>query len=245
MSTQAAGAVPRVLLTRSTEDCAEWAEALEQQGLLPVIFPCITAEPLDTPQLRAALRADLEHADWVVLTSRRGVAAFATLAADTLGAHTRVAVVGPATAQAARAMLGRADHVGGGTAARLAASLPADPNLTPGARLVLALAANAPALLERGLAAAGARCRRFDVYRTVPAPARSPKAPLSALRADRILFASPSAVEGFSNQIEMDAAADVYTIGPTTSAAARSRGIIVKGEAREPSLEGLLEAMHG
>jgi uroporphyrinogen-III synthase len=76
-------------------------------------------------------------------------------------------------------------------------------------------------------------------------PARRPKQPLSSLGADKILFASPSAVAGFVNQIDVDAAIGVFTIGPSTSAAARSHGFGVTAEAREPSLAGLLEAMHG
>jgi uroporphyrinogen-III synthase len=35
----------------------------------------------------------------------------------------------------------------------------------------------------------------------------------------------------------------VYTIGPSTTAAAREAGLAVTAEAREPSLEGLVEAM--
>lgn len=236
---------PRILLTRSAEDCAEWAEPLARAGLRPVIFPCISAEILETPALREALREGLAHADWLVLTSRKGVAALAALAGDALAARTRIAAVGASTADAARARFGRVDHVGGGTAAALAASLQAGGAAAPGTRCVLALAANAPGLLERALAEAGASCRRFDVYRTIPAPPSSPKTPLSCVGADRILFASPSAVEGFLNQVEMDTAVDVFTIGPSTSAAARSRGIIVTAEAHEPSLDGLLEAMHG
>jgi uroporphyrinogen-III synthase len=38
-------------------------------------------------------------------------------------------------------------------------------------------------------------------------------------------------------------AVNVYTIGPSTTAAARSAGLEVTAEAREPSFEGILEAM--
>jgi uroporphyrinogen-III synthase len=234
----------RVILTRSAEDCDEWAAQLIRAGAEPIVYPCITAEIIDTPALRAALAAGAAGADWLVVTSRRGVDAFAALHPAPLRSAVRIAAVGLATGEAARLRLGRIDHVGAGTAAALGDTLPADARFAAGARCLLALAANASAELERRLAAAGAVCTRCDVYRTIPAAAHSPKQRLSALRADKIVFASPSAVEGFVNQIEVDAPIRVVTIGHSTSAGARAHGLVVAAEAREPSLEGLMEAMH-
>lgn len=233
----------RVIVTRSAEDCGDWAARLARAGAEPIVYPCITAELIDTPALRAAVAAAAADADWLVFTSRRGVDAFAVLHAAALPAAVRIATVGAATGEAARTRLGRVDHVGGGTAAALGHSLPADARFPAGARCLLALAANASAQLEHALAAAGAVCTRCDVYRTTPAAAHAPKERLSALRADKILFASPSAVQGFVNQVEIDAPVGVVTIGPSTSAAARASGLRVAAEAREPSLEGLMEAM--
>lgn len=239
----AAATGPRILLTRSEEDCADWAERLEQRGARPVSLPCIHCDTVDTPKLRAALAAAVPNADWLAFTSRRGVEAFATLHTAPL-ARGKVAVVGAATAAAARERLGRVDLVGrGGTAAGLAATLVADGDLGRQPHVLLAVAANAGDILERTLAAAGARCTRFDVYRTVPAPAPATKRAMSSLGADNVLFASPTAVTGFVQQVAMDVAVNVYTIGPSTTAAARAHGLQVTAEAREPSLEGILEAM--
>jgi uroporphyrinogen-III synthase len=242
----------RVLLTRSEDDCAEWAEELERRGARPVLLPCIQAEPLDTPALRTALAAALTDADWLVLTSRRGVEACARLlvtrragapAPAALAARTRIATVGAATADAARAVLGRTDLVGGGNAAALGAALTSDPRFARGVRVVLALAANASEALERALASAGARCARFDVYRTIPAPPAAHRRALSSLGAERVVLASPSAASGFVHQVDLDVPVAIYTIGPSTTAAARALGLDVTGEAREPSLEGILEVM--
>jgi len=155
----------------------------------------------------------------------------------------RVAAVGEATAAAARAAFGRADFVGSGTANALGAELPADPRFAPGSRVVLALAANAGDTLARILAAAGGTCTRLDVYRTVPVPPAAHKRALSSLGADRVVLASPSAVHGFVHQVDLDVPVAIYTIGPSTTAAARALGLVVTAEAREPSLEGILEAM--
>jgi uroporphyrinogen III methyltransferase / synthase len=235
----------RVVVTRSAEDSDDWAERLAREGAEVVVVPCIASELIDAPELRTALAAAIGAANWLVFTSRRGVEAFATLHPRALPADLCIAAVGAATGAAARHALGRVDHVGEGTAAALADSLVADRAVAAGQRCVLALAANAGGTLERTLQAHGAECRRFDVYRTVPAAPREPKRPLSALRADKILFASPSAVEGFLNQVTIDTQARIFTIGPSTSAAARSRGLDVTGEARVASLDGLMEALHG
>jgi len=42
--------------------------------------PCIECELIDTPAVRRALATELPAAEWIVLTSRRGVAALASLA---------------------------------------------------------------------------------------------------------------------------------------------------------------------
>jgi uroporphyrinogen-III synthase len=243
----------RVLITRGEDDCAEWAEELERHGARPVLLPCIRSEPVDTPELRKALAGALADADWLVLTSRRGVEACARLLASAsqaqgaariaLPARTRVATVGAATAGEARERLGRADLVGGGSAAALGAALTRDARFMRAARVVLALAANASDALERALEAAGARCVRFDVYRTIPAPPVASKRALSSLGAERVVLASPSAASGFVHQVDLDVPVAIYTIGPSTTAAARALGLDVTAEAREPSLEGILEAM--
>src|SRR5690606_8433212 len=167
--------------------------------------------------------------------------AFVRLAGANAGSAARVAAVGPATADAARHALGRVDLVSErGTAESLAGSM-----LDAGAAkaaIVLALAENARDVLERGLRAAVAACRRFDVYRAVPAAPRTPRLALSGLAVDAVWLASPSAVEGFTNQLEVDADVPLIAIGPSTAEAIRARGLRVAAEARTPSVEGLLEA---
>ena len=63
----------RIVLTRSRDDCRAWAERLEQAGATPVVFPCITTEPIADPALAAALADALADAVWLIFTSRRGV----------------------------------------------------------------------------------------------------------------------------------------------------------------------------
>ena len=231
----------RIVLTRSHEDCASWAQELERRGAVPIAFPCIDTEIVDAPAVGEQLRAALAAAAWLVFTSRRGVAAFAELAGP-LPATVKVATVGPATAAAAAETLGRSDLVGtGGTAAELADELCAHERRPT--RMLLVLAENAGTSLEQKLAAAGHHVRRIEVYRTVPKPASTPKRRCSSLGADWIFLASPSSSTGFVNQVELDCNARVVTIGPTTTAAARRDGFSDIYEARTPSLDGMMEAI--
>lgn len=243
MSERAARALRRrVLLTRSEEDNADWAARFAQRGAEAVALPCIRCEPLASPERKAALAAALPRTDWLVFTSRRGVEGFMALEPPA-STQCRIAVVGATTAEAARAALGRVDVVGGGTAVALAATLVDVGELKRHRRVLLALAENAPNTLERALTEAGAECTRLDVYRTVPAPPAEPRRPLSALGVDNVVLASPSAVTGLVNQVDVDVPVSVYSIGPSTTAAARRAGLAVTAEAREPSFEGILEAM--
>lgn len=237
-----------VLLTRSAEDCVQWARELEAADATAVILPCIRCEPLDAEEVRERIAVELPRTDWLVFTSKRGVEAFAALhdaSSDDarLPAQVKVAAVGAATADAAVVRFGHADLVSEqGTAASLAQALEA--RLTdPGARLLIAVAENAGQTLEDVLEPAGAICTRLDVYRTVPAREIEPKHALSSLGADNIFLASPSAVTGLTNQVELDRPAAVFTIGPATYAAAEAAGLTVTGQARRPSIEGLMEAM--
>jgi uroporphyrinogen-III synthase len=231
-----------IVLTRTPEDAAAWAAPLQAAGARVTNLPCIRTEPIDDARTRRELAAALATADWLILTSRRGVAALtAMLPAGTVRASTRIAVVGAATAAAAEAAFGRVDLVSaGGTARSLAAGLVADGRAEPGTRFVAALAANAGNVLEQTLAAAGAHCERIDIYRTIAHPPVARRRPLASLGADAIIFSSPSTVEGFLNQIERDDRCPAYSIGPSTSAALRGAGLDVAGEAPEPSIDALI-----
>ena len=254
----------RIVLTRSAEDCADWAQRLEALGFTPVTLPCIVCEIFGEPALGRTLAREARTADWLVFTSRRGVEAFASLHDAPLRPGTKVAAVGEATAAAARMLLGRIDLTGrGGTAAALAddiqfalarrapageaaASEDAEPEARDrgnNERLLLVVAENAAGTLERKLKRAGISRSRVNVYRTVAAPRTGNRTTLSSLAADGIFLASPTAVEGFVNRVDVDVAPTLISIGPSTSAAVRAQGLDVAAEARTPGLEGLLEAM--
>src|SRR5690606_41318148 len=86
----------RILLTRSEEDSAVWADALERLGAVPVALPCIDAEPLGGAALAPAVRAAANEADRLVFTSRRGVEAFGRLSVADAVRGAQLAVTWPA-----------------------------------------------------------------------------------------------------------------------------------------------------
>lgn len=248
-----------VLVTRAREDCPAWAERLRSAGANTVSLACIECEPITEPTVGARLAEALAGADWLVVTSRRGAEAAAPLLAAAglapaeggVAAPIPVAAVGPSTAAAARRRLGRADLVSEGSGAeplarklarRLIREREAGGRTRP-PRVLLALAEGAGPVLEQILSAAGVRCVRINVYRTIPVAARTSRRPVSQLGVNTVLLASPSAVTGLVHQVEFDVPVEIFTIGPSTSSRARTAGLPVAAEAHNPSLEGLMEAM--
>lgn len=220
----AAGAAVVALATRATAPAADGGAAL-----------------------RAATRS-LGGTEWVVLASTTAVEAlFAELhdARDLAGV--RVAAVGSATAAALAAHGVTADLVGTpgrgrGAAEALLERFPAPSGPGPKRVLVPRAAGGRPELLE-GLTRLGWQARAVEAYRSV-VPAADPETLERAAAADAVVFASPSAVEGYC---ELAGAArlppSVVTIGPTTSAAVRARGVAVAAEAASPDPDALVAAL--
>lgn len=241
--TRAARPQSRIVLTRSAEDCESWAASLRERGIPSVQLPCIQTQCEDSPTMQTALATALAEADWLVLTSERGVTALRRQLSQALPEHLRIAVVGPATARRALAELGRADFLAQrSTAANLASEL-VDHLESSRAQIVLALAENASDVLEKTLSNAGHSCRRFDVYRTIPATALDQRRTLEEIGGQTIFLASPSAVLGLVNQVEIDDSARLVSIGPSTTAAIERAGLQVYAQAATPSLTGMLEAI--
>lgn len=241
----------RVVITRPGREAQALACELSDRGALPVLFPTITREP--TPglaELVPALAA-LRPGDWIVVTSPYAAQLLGPLLGDgparaaTLGLQ--VAAVGTETAL----MLGThgirvaaiPPEERGERIADVLGDLRGRRVLVPGSSIGRPETATA---LERR----GAEVRRLAIYHTAAATPAPPD--LEELRRgfDAILFASPSAVDGFFTALgrgaaDLLAAATVVCIGPTTAAAVTARGIVLPVIASHPSASGLLEALEG
>lgn len=237
----------RVLVTRAEEDSAEWANRLTRLGAHAVVFPCLVSTPLTAPGMTAQVHAALSDADWLLVTSRRGVQSVADLMGKAFPILIRIGAVGPATARAAADRWGRVDLVATtptseGLAMDLSA-LSGTPMTTPPLHAIIAGALDGRRDAEIVLASRGWRVTYVPVYQTLPAPVSADRLDLREGTVDDILLASPSAVQGLFNRAVLPCTARIITIGPTTTAAARAAGLVVAAEARRPGLEGMLDVM--
>ncbi len=239
-----------IVLTRDASGNRRWAAALKQHGWPVLSAPMIKTTPTQlTPEITSTLH-NLTPFDWLIVTSGKAAAALKTLAqaagAD-LSAAPRVAAVGPAGAVAAkRNGLTVAFVAKPATAAMLAEQLIP----VAGQRILVArtdIPADEPAATLR---ARGAVVTEINVYHTLPRRERSAKLERYLLegRVQCLIFASPSAVTGLIHTINSALLITVrhqpvFTIGPTTTAAARAYGFQHIVQAVEPTIQSIMTAV--
>jgi uroporphyrinogen-III synthase len=236
----------RVLLTR------RWPElvaSLSSAGATVAEVPALALNPpSDSRPLDAALRA-LPDYEWVVFTSAHAVdAVVARMEAlgVTMPAGMRMASVGPVTSQAILAAWPGA-HVevqpesefrGLSLVAAFAGrELRAQ-------RMLLPVSDRAADVVEKGLAARGARVDQLVAYQTTASDSRERFREELHVGLDLVAFASPSAVEAFCAAVgEASLGAPAVVIGPTTADAARAAGLDVLAVADTADSPGMMRAL--
>ena len=246
----------KIVNTRAPRQAEELDRLLRARGATPLDYPCIDiAPPADPSALDAALRAAAAGCfDWLVLTSANAVRAVARgldeLGLDLHGAtDLRVAAVGPATAEAARAQLGLSgvivpqDYVAE-SLAELVTSLAGGHVLLPQADL-------ARTVLADRLTAAGAEVTAVTAYRTVAGTGgvQLPRL-LEEGGVDAIVLASPSAARHLLTRLEEEGGSAgqvervrLACIGTVTAGAARQLGLRVDVCSEEHTLPALVQAL--
>lgn len=226
---------PRVLVVRAAHQSERLSRRLTAVGFEPVVVPVIAMQQPDDggAALRAALRNESSF-DWVVFTSSNAVASLERIPA---GAH--LAAVGPGTAQAITDRGRQVDLIAEiSTADGLVASFA---SIDPG-RALLPLAAGARTALSDGLRALGFAVTSVQAYRTVPR-VPGPDELAASRECAAVLFTSSSSVLSWRAVASIaDTPKVVVSIGPQTSATARSVGLTVAVEAHPHTLDGLVEA---
>jgi uroporphyrinogen III methyltransferase/synthase len=193
----------------------------------------------------------LDRYRWLVFTSANGVTAFfeSGLAADGRDARAlaglRLAVIGPGTAAALAARGLRADLVPERFVAEsLLDSFPAP--AADGERVLLARAEQARDVLPEGLSERGYEVDVLAVYRTVAAePDPTAVERVRGGDVDALTFTSSSTVTNLCDLLDGVPAPQplVVSIGPVTSKTAMQRGLRVDVEAREHTIDGLVDAL--
>ncbi len=233
----------RIVVTRPRDQIGPLAEALERLGATVLAIPLVEIAPIeDTRPLDAAL-ARLESYRWVVFTSVNGVAGVRErLGGKSLPATSRVAAVGPATAEAIRTLGVEAAFVPDRFAAEeIAAGL----GPLQGARILVPQADIASPSLAVELRSRGALVDAVAAYRTVaiePSPATLGELDRGV---DAIVVASGSAARSLAalpgGTLFQDAV--IVCIGPKTAQAAREVGLPVGQVAEEATSEGIIDAL--
>jgi uroporphyrinogen-III synthase len=203
--------------------------------------PLIAVEdPLDDGAELAAELRRLESYDWLVVTSPAGAERVAAHLAT--NPQVRVAVVGSATAAVISRLGGRhADLVpetqrADSRAEALLAVLATSGIDRGPQRILLALADRASPLLAERLRRGGHEVRSCVAYRTVEVRPPSDAPP----PAEAAVFASGSAVIGWSRAFGTVTPPIVVAIGPTTADVAHQKGLKVSGIAADHSLTGVV-----
>jgi uroporphyrinogen III methyltransferase/synthase len=234
----------RVLVTRPRLQARPLKDLLRAAGADPIEVPVIEiAAPADGgAALRDAL-GEISSYDWVVATSANGAERLLAGLHDArdLGG-VRVAAIGPGTAAALAAGNVKADLVPGEYVAE--GLLDAFPDPPPaGGRVLLARAAMARDVLPDGLRKKGWQVDVAEAYRTVPVPP-SEESTEAVRTSDVVTFTSSSTVERFVEAFGADAVPPlVVSIGPVTTATARSLGLAVDVEAAEHTTVGMVASL--
>jgi uroporphyrinogen-III synthase len=232
-----------VVVTRTRAQASELAHRLSGLGARVVELPVIAVEdPADGGEAlgRAVDRLASGAYRWVAFTSTNAVIRVLTRLGDrSVPSSVRWAAVGPGTARSLEEAGRPVDLVPEvSVAEELARSFPDGPGtvLFPRAETVRGA-------LVAGLAAKGWLVDEVVAYRTV-AGEPGPEAIDAAGGADAVAFTSSSTV---ARTLELLGPGRlppvVITIGPVTTAAARSAGLTVAAEAHPHTIDGLVKAV--
>ena len=236
-------AARRIVLTRPRDQVGPLAEALERLGATVLAVPLVDIEPIEDARPLDAALARLESYRWVVFTSANGVAGVRErLGEKPVPEATRVAAVGPATADAVRTLEVEAAFVPDRFAAEeIAAGL----GPLQGVRILLPQADIATPSLAVELRSRGALVDAVAAYRTV-AIEPSPRDVSELERGvDAIVVASGSAARSLAVSAvgKLAAGGVIVCIGPKTAQAAREVGLPVGLVADEATSEGIIDAL--
>jgi uroporphyrinogen III methyltransferase/synthase len=247
----------RVVVTRAREQASGLSERLRELGAEPVEFPVIRIVAMaDHAELDAAIDGLRSTSySWVVFTSANGVRFFRErLESRGLDARvfsgTRIAAIGPATADALREIGIRADFVPSRFVAESVVEEWPDAEMN-GKRVLLPRAREARELLPDRLREMGAVVDVVTAYETVrdSSAADQVRKQLVDGEIDAVTFTSSSTVSNFVESIGREAAQEslrnvvVACIGPITAGTARGLGIEPTIVADEFTIPGIVDSL--
>lgn len=241
----------RIVVTRAAAQAPLLSERLRELGAEVVEMPATRVVRLDLSPLRDAV-ARIGEYQWIIFTSQNGVAIFwEQLLGSGLDARAlpgvRIAAVGPATAGALLEHGIVVDVVPERFVAESLLEKLAERDDVAGASVLYVTAEGAREVLPEGLEELGAIVQRIDAYRSIVdgTGAKRLRRALEQGNVDLVTFTSASSVRGYVETVgeELSRRAPAASIGPATSEAIRAAGIDLKVEAKESTIDGLVEAI--
>jgi uroporphyrinogen III methyltransferase/synthase len=241
----------KIVVTRSSGQAAEFSERLRALGADAIELPVISIQPPENPGPLDQAIERLASYDWLIFTSVNGVRFFLdrldTSRRDLRSLKARICAIGPATRQAVENLHLKVDLMPEEYVAESLVKTFSGERLA-GLRILLPRAAVARDLIPTELGKLGAQVDVVEAYRNIvpeDAATRARDIFSGANKPDWITFASSSAVKNLLAAAGRDAldGVRIASIGPVTSETARSNGLKVDVEAKQYTLDGLIQAI--
>ncbi len=243
----------KIVVTRTRSQASSLVEKLEAQGADVIEIPTIKILPPDDKQEFVEGVSQVHTYDWIVFTSPNGVErffeAFFTAYADarSLGGA-KIAAVGPSTAEKINSYRFATDLMPDTYVAESLVQTFADNESMEHLTVLWVRGSEARDVVSKGLTALGAIVDECISYKTV-AENEDPtggKARFAKEGADAITFASSSSVESFLNlNLTVDKTVQAISMGPVTTATLKANGFKNIVEAKESTIDGLVDAVAG
>jgi uroporphyrinogen III methyltransferase / synthase len=243
----------KVLVTRDKAGNADFASRLAARGAEVVEYPAFEIKDLtDAPEFEQMM-GGIKNFDWVFFTSATGVGLFfeaiSRLNRDSrIFADAKIACIGSETANALSDFGIKADFVPKVfTSDELAKSF-IKKYKPVGKKVLLLRSALADSTLAEKLESAGAKIKAVTIY-TAEKNKAGPSEIIERLKKeaiDWITFASGFAVDCFFADFsaeDINKETKIASIGPATSETLKKFGITPAVEAKEHTIDGLIEAM--
>jgi len=241
----------RIVVTRTRQQAGVLSRELRLLGADVSELPTIRIEPPSDLRAFAELVQEAHAYDWIVFSSPNGVTAFFNLFfklyddAREIGA-TRIAAIGPATAQRVKDYHIHVDLQPEEFVAEAVVREFQKQGGVENLRILLARAEKARDMLPNQLSALGAIVDQGFAYRTVAETRDVTGARRRLLEegADLITFTSSSTVDNFvALELPWPKGMQIASIGPVTSKTIREHGLKVDIESRRHDIPGLVETI--
>jgi uroporphyrinogen III methyltransferase / synthase len=241
----------RIVITRAQDQACDFSGRLRSLGADAIQFPVISIEPPEDSGALDRAIGQLALYDWLIFTSVNGVRFFMDRLDrsehDLRSFKARICAIGPATRQAIENLHLKVDLMPAEYVAESVVELFRSERL-PGKRVLLPRAAVARDVIPTELTKLGAHVEVVEAYRNVIPENSTEHAHEifgAAKKPDWITFTSSSTITNCIAIAGREALEGVRiaSIGPVTSQTAREHGLRVDTEAKQFTLDGLLQAI--